>query len=567
MATPAPTPTDAGAAARQWADDVLAGRVVVGRLVRLAVERDAYDQETGAKRGLYFDEEAASAALEWYQFCRHYEGEYAGQVLELQPWQQWITWVSYGWKRAADGYRRFRERLIEVGRGNGKSTWMAGDGSYLFIGDGEPGAKVYAAATKRDQAAIVWGCAARMVEQSEELSSIIKVHDSVNHHNLSYLAQNAQFLPLSSDSRKMDGLNPHGVIVDEFHEHANRKLYDKLKTAMGKRRQPMMTLITTAGEDAGETIYEEIHEYGVDVLQGWGEGGFEDDRFFAFIACIDDEDDPFDESCWIKANPNLGVSVRVDHIREIAHRARKMPSELPTLIRMHCNRRATSKVRAITADAWDSCRENINWADFDGMACIGAVDLSSTLDLTALTLHFLRNGLHYYRFFAWMPEDQLRDAVNRDRVPYDVWVKQGWLELTPGDQIDDTVIARRVMECSKRYRVLQWTHDPWHAVQLGNTLEREAGIKIIKFLQDLKSYGEPTMLFIDEIYSKQMRHDGNPLARWCALNAVTKEDAHGNKRFHKAASKKRIDPIVAATMARGRAILVSPPPSLKVYAI
>jgi len=550
----------------RWADDVLSGDAVVGRLVRLAVERHEYDLETGIDRGIFFDEGAARRAVEWYQFCHHYEGEHAGEVLELEPWQQWITWVSYGWKWIKDGTRRFRERLIEVGRGNGKSTWMSGDGNYHFIGENEPGAQVYAAATKREQAAIVWGCAARMVEQSPELSKIVKVHDSVNHRIMVFKDNNARFVPLSADSRKMDGLNPQSVIVDEFHEHANRKLYDKLKTAMGKRRQPMLTLITTAGEEAGETIYEEIHEYGIDVLEGWRNDDFMDDRFFAFIACIDDDDDPFDEAVWPKANPNLGVSVSIDHLREMANRARKMPSELPTFLRMHCNRRATSAARAINIEDWDACREDIDWKEFRGRSCIGAVDLSSTTDLTALTLYFPHNGLHYYRFFAWLPEEQLREACDRDRVPYDLWVRQGWLGLTPGNQIDEEVIANKVIELTGEYNVLEWTHDPWHAVQLANVLERKAGIQIVKFLQDLKSFGEPTMYFLDELAVHKMRHDGNPVARWCAGNAVTKEDAQGDKRFHKKMSRKRIDPIVAAAMARGRGIVVKPGPQLGIYA-
>jgi phage terminase large subunit-like protein len=564
MAAPATKLTEPSAA-ELWADDVLAGNVVVGKLVRLAVERQAHDLEHGIERGLYFDRDAAQRAIDWYQFCRHYEGEMAGEILDLEPWQQWITWVSYGWRRVVDGYRRYRERLIEVARANGKSTWMAGDGNFHFIAENEPGAQVYTAATKREQATIVWGCAARMVEQSPELSKMVKVRDSVNSHHMSIAETNARFLPLSAESRKMDGLNPNAIIIDEFHEHADRKLYDKLKTAMGKRRQPMLTLITTAGEDAGETIYEDIHGYAVDVLGGFAAGDFVDDRLFAFIACIDDDDDPFDESCWPKANPNLGVSVDIDHLREMSQRAQRMPSEMPTFLRMHCNRRATSEVRAISIEDWDACRAEIDWNDFKGSDCIGALDLSSTIDLTALTLHFERDELHYYRFFTWMPEEQVAEACRRDHVPYDVWIKQGWLLTTPGNQIDDVVIARKVMECSEEYNVIEWTNDPWHAVQLGNALEREAGIVVVKFLQDLKNFGEPTMYFLDEITTHKMRHDGNPLARWCAGNVVTKEDAQGDKRPHKKASKKRIDPITAAVMARGRAIVAKPAPSLAVY--
>jgi len=190
----------------------------------------------------------------------------------------------------------------------------------------------------------------------------------------------------------------------------------------------------------------ELHTYAVDVLEGFKDEGFADDRFLAFVAAIDDDDDPFDEGCWIKANPSLGVCVHVEDLRELAAKAKKAPSFHPTFLRMHCNRRAASTALAVNLDDWDACSAEIDWDDFKGDRCIGALDLSSSRDLTALTLYFKRDGLHYYKFFAWLPEENLRECIDRDRVPYDQWVRQGWLELTPGNQVDDRVIVDRIKE-------------------------------------------------------------------------------------------------------------------------
>jgi len=548
--------------ALDWAAGVADGSIVAGKYVRLAVERQQHDLEHGIERGLLFDEEQALRALEWYSFCSHYQGEFAGKMFVPAPWQGWLTWLTHGWVFSETGYRRFRERYIEVARGNGKTSWLAADALRHLVADDEPGAAVYAAATKRDQAALLWGAAAHMVEASPELAKRIKIQDSAYYRRLTF--ENSIFEPLSSDSKTLDGLQPQAVAIDELHEHKTRMVYDKLRTALTKRRQPLLTAITTASDDSPETIYEELHTYAVDVAEGWETGAYTDDRFLSFVAAIDDDDDPHDEAAWAKANPSLGICVRQDDLRDLSAKAQKSPTFEPTFLRMHCNRRAASTAQAIRLEDWDACRAPIDWESFRGTDCIGALDLSSSRDLTALSLYFQRDGLHWYRWFAWLPEDNIDEASKRDRVPYELWARQGWLELTPGNQVDELFVAERIKTLSENHNVLEWSFDPWHAVTLQNVVQRETSIVMVKFLQDLKSFGEPTMRFLDELESHKMRHDGNPLARWCASNVVTKEDSHGNRKPHKKASIKRIDPIVAAMMARGRAIAresnVEPPP-------
>jgi len=560
---------------------VLSGEVRLGYLARLAVERQVADldrwpaatQEEAQARGdpFWFDPVAAQDLLDFYSFCRHVEGELAGEPFDPLPWQAFVDWVCFGWRCSDTGGRRFRERWMEVCRGNGKSYWMSANADYMLIADGEAGAKVFAIATKEDQATVVWGVAAEIVKQSPELSAAATVQESVNNRRIFLPGTFSVFKPLPSDPKKADSLNPHAVYLDELHEWRNRTLYMKMKTAMGKRLQPMLSEITTAGDDDPETLYEELRDYAIRVLKGWQHGDFRDERFFAVVYCLDDEDDPYDEATWVKGNPSLGArgaSVRIEHLREMANRAHVSPDAYRDFLRMHCGRRVSTALKAISEEAWDACRataENggeIVWTNFAEFPCYAALDLSSTVDLTALTLYWPPHEpwpYHTYRFFAWLPAAALREACQRDMVPYDQWVEQGWLQLTPGNQIDDRVIAAKVRELAELYQVQQWCNDPWHAVQLGNRLQEECGIEVVSFMQDLKNFGEPTMLYLDELHTGKMRHDGNPLARWCAGNVVTKEDAHGNRRPHKKASRKRIDPIVAAIMARGRAVFGEAP--------
>jgi phage terminase large subunit-like protein len=574
---------------------VLSGEVCAGELTRLAVQRHVEDSERWPAKDLeeakrrddpfYFDEVAAEFVLGFYRLCRHVEGELAGEPFDPLPWQAFVDWVSFGWMRTVTGARRFSERWIEVCRGNGKSYWMSANGDFMTLADGEPGAKVFAIATKEDQAVVVWGVAAEIIKQSPDLAGGAVVQESVNNRRIFVPEAFTSFRPLPSDPKRADSLNPHAVYLDEIHEWQNRKLYTKMKTAMGKRRQSMITDITTAGDDRSATIYEELHEYAERVLHGASDRSFVDDSFFAVIYAIDKDDDPYDEACWPKGNPSLfarGASVHIEHLRGMANRAKVDPESYRDMLRLHLGRRVSAKAKAISDEQWKVCiarledglvgaaLEKRDWSPFDGRPCFSGIDLSSTRDLTALSLYFPpwdEWPFETYRFYAWLPEENLQACCDRDRAPYDQWVREGWLELTSGDEIDDEVVFARALELAERYQVVQWAYDPWHAVSLKNRLQSATGIEMVKFVQDLPSFGEPTILFLDAIAGRKIRHDGNPLDRWCAGNVICKEDGHGNKRPHKGLSNYRIDPIVAAIMARGRAIVTpvvppGPPPSV-----
>ncbi len=278
-----------------YARAVAEGQILTNRLVRLACERHLEDLASGAGRGLRFDLAAARHAIAFFGFLRHSKGEWAGETFTLAPWQAFVVGCLFGWKRD-DGLRRFRTAYCAVPRKNGKSTLSAGIGLYLLVADGEQGAEVYSAATTRDQARIVFDEAKRMVGSSPALQR--RVEALIN--NLHVAATASKFMPLSSDSSTMDGLNVHGAIIDELHAHKTRGVVDVLETATGARRQPLLFEITTAGYDRHSICFEH-HDYAIKLL----EGVLQDDSWFAFIAGADEGDDWTDPRGLAQGQPQL----------------------------------------------------------------------------------------------------------------------------------------------------------------------------------------------------------------------------------------------------------------------
>ncbi|MGL6351544.1 MAG: terminase large subunit, partial [Aeromonas sp.] len=313
--------------AERYVSDVLSGVQPACRWVRLACERHKHDLETGHERGLYFDERSAKVVIIFFSILRHWKGEWGGRTIRLEPAQQFWLWSLFGWRRA-DGSRRFRTAYLEVARKNAKTTTAAGIGLYLAFLDGEPGAEVYSAATKRDQARISHKDATQMVKASPELSQMIGVFRD----NLHELKSGSKFEPLSSDFNSLDGLNVHGVIADELHAWPDPELWGVLKTGTGARRQPLMVAITTAGVNQQGICYGQ-REYVTRILKNI----VQDDAYWGCIYTIDtktdwpdlDQDDDWrDEKTWIKANPLLGVSKKLDTMRSDATEAANKPAEL-----------------------------------------------------------------------------------------------------------------------------------------------------------------------------------------------------------------------------------------------
>jgi phage terminase large subunit-like protein len=542
--------------ALQYAKDIQTGKIISCEWVKLAVQRHFNDLERDFEH--YFDETAADTVLEFFSFLQHSKGEWAGQIFELEPWQIFQVYMLFGWKHKETGMRRFRTFYLEVARKNGKTTLAAGIGLYLMDGDDEPGAEIYAAATKFDQAKICHVEAERMVKSSIFLKDHLEVH--VN--NIFNEYTNSFFRPLGRDHDSLDGLNTHGCIIDEVHAHKTRDLWDVIETSTGARRQSLIFAITTAGFNR-QTLCFELHDHTKKIL----EGAITDDTFLGFIYTIDEEDDWEDESLWIKANPNLNVSVKLDDLQAKAKRAKEIPSALNSFLRLHLNVWTESETRWIPQKTWMTCAEACDLDSLKGQLCYGGLDLSSNKDITAFVLCFPPtptrvNYIVLCRFF--IPKSNMTIRVHNDRVPYDVWERQGLLTATPGTSIDYNYIINQIGQDVRDYDLAEIAFDRWGATKIVQDLA-DLGFEkpednphaqrfLIPFGQGYISMNSPMKELENLILAGKISHGGNPVLSWMASNVVVSEDPAGNIKPDKKRSIEKIDGIVAMIMALDRAL-------------
>lgn len=546
-----------------YIDGVLSGKILVGRLVRLAVQRHVADLKDAAARGLHFDEAAGARAIRFFSFLRHSKGEWGrggGQPFELSPWQAFILWCVFGWKRA-DGTRRYRVAYVEIARKNGKSTFAAGIGLYLLDADGEPGAEVYTAATKLSQARIVHADATRMVRKSPPLKRRVRIYKD----NLHVESTASKFEPLCADGDSMDGLNVHGAIVDELHQHKTRAVWDALDTATGARRQPLIFAITTAGFNQ-QSICWEVREYAVRVLESQPDDpGVHDDSVFAFIATLDGGDDWRDESVWAKANPNLGVSVKLDDLRRKALIAQQQSGALNSFLTKHMDVWTRQKTLWLKMDKWDQPANSSPFVQGEllGRRCTAGLDLAKTGDLTALVLAFENeDGSFEILPHFWMPEERAEERSKAGQFDYLGCARRGLITLTAGDSTDYRFVRQRIVELWGQYDIASLAFDPWNARHLVTELIEEDGLpheSIVEFGQTIKNLNEPSQYLETLTNAGKLHHGGNPVLRWMAANVSVKTDPSGNIRPVKPdhLDPKKIDGIVALIMALGRAIVVA----------
>jgi phage terminase large subunit-like protein len=540
--------------AERYVDDVLEGRRAECRWVRLGCERHRRDLVEGPGRGLWFDERAAKVAIAFYGVLKHSKGEWAGTTLALEPWQQFHLWNLFGWKRA-DGTRRFRMSYLEVGRKNGKSTLGAGVGLYLLAADGEAGAEVYTAATKREQARIVHQEAVRMVKQSPALGRELSLVKDNIHSEKTF----SKFEPLGRDSHTLDGLNVHGGILDEMHAHPNGDMYDVLRTATGSRRQSLLYVVTTAGSDR-QSVCWQFHDYTEKVLAGV----LEDDSWHGLIYTLERGEDGLledwqDEAAWYRANPNLGVSKSLEDMRDKMRVALGMPARLNSFLQKELNVWTQASTRWIDPDAWRAGNQGeIDEAALVGRPCWGGLDLSSTLDVTALVWVFPQAGGEGPRYDVlarlWIPEENIAERVKRDRAPYDVWVRQGWMQTTPGNVVDYEFILAQIRADMARFQVKEIAFDPWNATSVSNTLTEE-GATMVEFRQGFVSMNPAMKTLEVAIQRRALSHGGNPALAWMADNLVATSDPAGNLKPDKGKSTEKIDGMVSLLMALQRAVV------------
>ncbi len=528
---------------------VLSGEIVVGDIVYRAVLRHYEDLQEGHKRGLKFSREHAWHVIQHIEnHYQHIKGPLAGEPLKLDPWQLFWTAVLYGWL-AQDGLRRFTRSYEEVARKNGKSTWKGPQGGYLFCMDGESGAEVYAVASTREQAMTVFKPAfenvKRWAKKSPKIAKSFEIFKGANQERITFGTN--VFKPLAANADSQDGFNPSAILFDELHAQKSREQWDVLESAMGARTQPLMSAITTAGFIL-DGICTELRSYLISVLKN----EIEDDSFFGYIYTLDEGDDPFLEQNWYKANPALGLGKTLSYMRNMAKKAKALPSALANFKTKDLNIWCNTSDGWLDIAVWDEGKEPFDPEILNGRTCYGGLDLASTRDLTAFSLIFPpeeEGGIWHVLVRTWCPREKVNNEAD-DAAPYATSEREGWLEVTEGNVTDYNPVKKSIVEASKKYNLEMLGFDNWNAQDVINQMTDE-GIVTVQIPQNTQGMYPGTRLLEVLIYDRRLKHGGNRILRYAASNVALLYDSNDNFRPDKknAKNKGRIDPLVATVIA------------------
>ena len=529
----------------------------------------------GEKYGAWFDHDAAEAAVAFFPaYLRHTEAEWWGKPFILEPWQaDDIIRPTFGWKRA-DGTRLIRQVYIEIPRKNGKTELAAGISILALTADGEFGGQAYSMAVNKDQAKLVFTKASTMVALSRELSDAIEVYKT----SLYVPELMSSFQPLSATPGSKHGFSPSFAIADELHEWPDGELHDVVHKGTAARRQPLEILITTAGQP-GVGYGWELHEY-AEAIQ---KGDIQDPTFLPVIYAASPEDDWTSPATWAKANPNFGISVKEDYLAsEVAKAVGKSRKE-GDFKRFHLNLWNDQVTGGLPMPQWDAFPwRPVTLETLAGRRCWAGIDLSSTTDLTAISLvsPWEEGGGWDVWNRCWVPTKDLEARIRRDRVPYDKWIDEGWLIGTEGDVTDYDAVRALVTGATRHSSwdgpplievvdLAKLAIDRWNATQISTQL-MDDGVDVELFGQGFASMSAPTKELDRLIQAGLFNHGGNPLLRWMASCTVLQADGHDNYKPIKPdrrKSSKRIDGIVATIMGLGCAMASTGQDGPSIYSI
>lgn len=497
------------------------------------------------RKGYTFDVAAADWASGFFsKYLRHYQGRSAGKPFDLAEWQLGPIRRAYGWKRP-DGFRRYRKQYWKVPRKNGKTAIAAGQAALLTFGDGEGGAQVYSAANGKEQAKLAYKDCAQMVRSAPELLELCDVMTNA----IVIPRTMSVYSALSSESSNKDGLNVHGLLIDELHEWEDRELWEKLTTAQGARMQPMTVITTTAGWDPN-SLWAEEDDYAHRVADG---SAIADD-YLPVIYEAGPKDDWHSLEVWKLANPGYGISLDPAFIEAQHREAVEKPAFENAFKRYHLNIRTEQAVRWMPMDKWDKCKGSIDLESLKGQKCWIGLDLSKRYDITAKVKVFKVDQKLVVVPTFFIPEEGLAERAKRDKVPFERWVKDGLIVATPGDVVDYEFIQASVLEDARDFEVVDVAYDPYSATQLAIQLT-DHGVNAIEFPQNIGHMSEPTKALLIAVLQRRLVHGGNPVLRWMAANAKAIVDANDNVKLVKNKSIGRIDGVVASIMGIARATL------------
>lgn len=525
---------------RYW-DEIQSGRILVCKKIYKTYKKIVHDIHNPGR--WHYDDRRAKHALYFIEeYCRHSQGEMGGKKVVLELWQKAMISTIFGFVDN-DGYRKYRQAIWIVGKKNGKSLIASAVGLYMQIADGEMGPEVVSAATTREQAKKIWDAAKAMVIMSPALKKRIKPLTG----ELSSRAFNfGTFKPLSSDYNTLDGLNLHCVLLDEIHQWKNGLgLYDILVRGVSARKQPLIFITTTAGtirEDIYDVIYDECER----IINGYEDpDGYKDERTIAFIYELDKRDEWLDEKNWVKANPGLGTIKNYDILKGEVEKAKENPLLVKNLLCKDFNIRETS------TETWLSFEDLNNTATYDLSKLkprygIGGVDLSSTTDLTNATVIFMvkDDPTIYVLQMYWLPEDLMEQKTKEDKIPYDIWKKQGLLETTPGNRVHYKFVTEWFLKVQNELDIyLPWIgYDSWSATYFVEEMATFFGKEAMEpVIQGKKTLSGPMKALGADLAAKKINYNNSPILKWNLSNVAVDVDKNGNIQPAKAKQRKRID--------------------------
>lgn len=493
-----------------------------------------------------FDPERVDRVLRAFSLLRHTQGEWAGRPLTPDPWQvAYILAPVFGWvkrNRAGQWVRVIRSLYVDVPRKNGKSTTCGGIAIYLTAGDNEPGAQVVAAATTRDQAGFVFA----PIKQLAEHSPGLKQHVRALAAKIIHKASNSYFAVVSSVAEALHGANIHGAVIDELHVHKTGDLVEAIETGTGSRRQPLVAIITTADDGRPNTIYarkrKRIEELARRVIRH--------PATYGVIWAADETDDPFSPDTWKKANPGYGISPTREFLETQAAEARQDPAALGSFLRLHLGIRTKQVTRYITLADWDGAAALIDERDLEGRPCHGGLDLSSVEDITALCWLFpdRDTGTFDAVWRFWLPADRLADLSKRTAGAAEVWVREGWLILTPGNVVDNDAIVAQIDRDAQRFSVQTIGYDRWGATDVVRRIG-DGGLTCVPIGQGVASLNDPLKNLLRTLKGGLLRQGGHPVMRWMIDNLATVANAEGLVKPDKKNSGDKIDGVSATVNA------------------
>ncbi len=481
------------------------------------------------------------------QHCRHSEAEWSGKLFTLSLWQKVICELLFGIVNTKTNQRHFTKMLVIVARKNGKSMFIAALCLYALVADGENGAKIYCAATNKEQAKIVFKYARNSIYQDPILKKLLKVRQT----DIEFPESFSEFRPLAADSDNLDGYSPSMAIVDELHAHKTSGVYEKLNTGIGARRQPLLIIITTAGTIRG-SIYDDIYTLAQQVLIEKFNPK-DPAKFLPFIYELDQDGDWNKEVEWIKANPNLGISKKWSSMREELKEAKINDSAKTAFLTLHCNRPQTGSESFIDLETILQNKKRFDLKKLKGAFAWGGIDLSHTTDLTAgviiatlpedKTLYVIPQG--------FMCAQQLKKLIKSDKVSYGAWEKRGLVKVVGDGYIDDRAVVDWFKEMRDKYKlnIQKIGIDRYSATSVMTNL-RENKFIVDKVAQGFVTFSKPMDEFKGMLREGKIAHNANPLYEWNIQNVVLVMDSNGNKRpDKKSAGTSRIDLFVATLNA------------------